>query len=229
MESCAEDGPGLADRVGGAAASMELDAGAGSEAVCEGAALLGVGGELSASLPCCGGGAALATVAGCASGEAGTAAAPAVDCGTAISRETSAASSSARGAPPWGRGDLPSRAPASATVSLAGGASNKKPLPKKTPMIAMATAPMRTRYSTLPTGCSAAVVRRRVTADLGVDVTGMPPSPSVPKSILGLEVAVESRERGAVRRLNSGSAVAGRSRASSRSCSTGCAPSSGCP
>src|ERR1700674_1673349 len=153
MESCAEDGPGLADRVGGAAASMELDAGAGSEAVCEGAALLGVGGELSASLLCCGG-AALATVAGCASGEAGTAAAPAVDCGTAISRETSAASSSARWVPPWGRGDLPSRAPASAIVSFAGGASNKKPLPKKTPMIAMATAPIRTRYSTPPIGRS---------------------------------------------------------------------------
>ena len=118
---------------------MELDASAGSEAVCEGAASLGVGEDLSAALPCCGGGAALATVAGCASEESGMAAATAVDCGTAISRETSAASASARGAPPWGRGDLLSRAPASATVSLAGGASNKKPLPKKTPMIAMAT------------------------------------------------------------------------------------------
>jgi hypothetical protein len=192
---------------------MELDASAGSEAVCEGAALLGVGGELSASLPCCGGGAALATVAGCASGESGTAAPTAVDCGTAISRETSAASPSALGAPPWGRGDLPSRAPASATVSLAGGASNKKPLPKKTPMIAMATAPIRTSYSTLPTGRSAAVVRK-LTSDLGVDVTGISPASPVPKSILGLEVAVGSW-RGALRRLNSGSALAGRRRPSS--------------
>jgi hypothetical protein len=192
---------------------MELDAGAGCEAVCEGAALLGAGGELSASLLCCGG-AALATVAGCASGEAGTAAATAVDGGTAISRETSAASSSARGVPPWGRGDLPSRAPASAIVSFAGGASNKKPLPKKTPMIAMATAPIRTRYNTLLTG-SAAVVRWRLTADLGVDVTGISPASPVPKSILGLEVPVGSWERGALRRLNSGSALAGRRRASS--------------
>src|SRR5262249_46980274 len=144
------------------------------------------------------------SAAGCARGEPGGAATGA-EFDNPDSREARGSSMCARAASPSRRGGA--GVPVSATVSFPGCTSNRNPAPKKAPIIAAATSPIRTRYNKPPTGSAAKVVGARFGTGSGGDDGSPRREFSVPER--------GSEERPALRKPSSGSALPGRSRTSS--------------